>query len=118
MQALRAIESLRTRQKLFLVNENTFTLIRKAKLVVTINSTVGLEAMLMGKEVVTLASSYYRDVKPDQLGSFVLSYLIDMDYFSDGEISAEQAKCLLSRFEKPIISDGCGGRSILPASKP
>ncbi|MEQ3660579.1 MAG: capsular biosynthesis protein [Glaciecola sp.] len=44
---------------LFANGNNTQELIQKAKAVVTINSTVGLEALLLGRKVITLGSACY-----------------------------------------------------------
>lgn len=67
----------------FLTNENTNKLILNSEFVVTINSTVGLEAMIEGREVITLGSCFYKDFDQVRLRKYVHSFLIHgIDYFS------------------------------------
>ena len=67
--------------RVFLTTNNTYELIQKAKKVVTINSTVGFEAMLFEKEVVFLGRSFYKNFTPDLSGAYVMSYLVDINFF-------------------------------------
>ncbi|MFX6461669.1 hypothetical protein ABTG33_19100, partial [Acinetobacter baumannii] len=53
------VSALREKLGFVMTNENTFKLINGAALVVTINSTVGLEAKLMKKDVVFLGETMY-----------------------------------------------------------
>lgn len=61
----------------------TFSILENAKEVITINSTVGLEAMILNKKVRFLGRTFYSFFNEDRLKSYILSYLIDIDYFSN-----------------------------------
>ena len=74
-------------------------LLRQAEAVVTINSTVGLEAMLLEKPLTVLGRSHYYNLTPKQLRQYIMYYLLPIDYFSNEAISPCTAKQLLSRAE-------------------
>lgn len=76
---------------------NTMKLIQNAKAVVTINSTVGLEAKIAGKTVHTLGKAIYANFDDMALAKYVQDYLINMDYFSDKAIDEPTIKMILSR---------------------
>lgn len=78
---------------------NTFRLIDGAEVVVTINSTVGLEAMLMDREVHFLGQTLYAAFDRRRMAAYVSRYLIDEPYFaSDGRpFSDAGAQALLAR---------------------
>lgn len=69
-----------------LSDHNTFELIAKSEFVVTINSTVGLEAMLVGKEVTFLGDSLYKHLKGTRLAQYVFGYLLPIEYFDSSPI--------------------------------
>lgn len=72
-----------------LTGANTTNLIRKAAHVVTINSTVGLEAMLFERPLTVLGRAVYRDFDQDRARKFVHSYLVSgIDYFGEAEVPA------------------------------
>ncbi|PRD92454.1 capsular polysaccharide export protein, LipB/KpsS family [Burkholderia contaminans] len=76
---------------------NTVDLIRHACLVVTINSTVGLEAMLYDKRVAPLGRCFYRSFDAKRLRKYIHSFLVDgVDYFGTGAIPACAAHRILS----------------------
>ena len=56
---------------------------------VTVNSTVGLESRLMGKEVVFLGDSIFERIPDYNLSNYILGYLYDLDYFDDSPLSEE-----------------------------
>ncbi len=81
-----------------LVGGDTIAWIRGAREVVTINSTAGLEAMLLGKKVRFLGRTFYHDLAaPGRMASYVTSYLLDLDYFGDRQLTAAEAGSLLER---------------------
>lgn len=81
-----------------LVAAPTTELIRHAQMVVTINSTVGLEALLYGKKVVSLGRCFYKDFDQARLRKYIHSFLIDgIDYFGSGEISTLSARNVFAR---------------------
>jgi capsular polysaccharide export protein len=68
---------------------NTMELISKSDRVITINSTVGLEALLYGREVEVLGNAVYKGFGEADLDRYVNRYLLNIDYFSRQEIAAE-----------------------------
>ena len=76
---------------------NTMKLVQNAKAVVTINSTVGLEAKIAGKRVHTLGKAIYKNFDDTALAKYVQNYLVSMDYFSDKVIDEPTVKMILSR---------------------
>lgn len=66
-----------------IVNNSTLELLKKAHRVVSINSTVGLEAILLGKKVDFLGRSQYKDMSFSRAWTYVMRYLVDIDPFSD-----------------------------------
>lgn len=90
------ILSLKKKQGFLISNENTIDLIRKSSTVVTINSTVGLEAMIFNKPVIVLGRALYASFDQERLKKYIHRYLIpDVDYFSKKEISSAAALKLL-----------------------
>lgn len=78
-------------------DENTFDLIRASSKVYTINSTVGLEALILGKNVEFLGRSYFSHFNNDRLKRYIFSFLINIDFFSESKISRLDAENVLSR---------------------
>ena len=70
----------------FLVNYSTTDLITYSQLVLTINSTVGLEAKIMNKEVLFLGKSIYCNMKYQHISNYIIRYLINVEYFSKDKI--------------------------------
>ena len=93
------ISGLRASLDFRIVDENTFRLIEGAAVVVTVNSTVGLEGMLMDKEVHFLGESMYASFDRKRLAAYVSCYLVNEPYFSpsDKPLSAENALKLIER---------------------
>lgn len=93
------ISGLRASLDFRIVDENTFRLIEGASVVVTINSTVGLEGMLMDKEVHFLGESMYASFNRKRLAAYISCYLINEPYFSASNkpFFAENALKLIER---------------------
>lgn len=62
--------------------DNTYDLINASKIVATINSTVGLESLIAGKQTIFLGKSFYKNLSTDTLAAYITRYLIDIDFFS------------------------------------
>ncbi|MBA9898874.1 capsular polysaccharide export protein, LipB/KpsS family [Burkholderia cepacia] len=76
-----------------IVTSPTTDLLRHAYAVVTINSTVGLEAMLYGKRVVSLGRCFYKEFDRERLLKYIHSFLVDgIDYFDAARIPADAAR--------------------------
>jgi capsular polysaccharide export protein len=80
-------------------NRPVYELIRLAEEVVTINSTVGLEAILNEKAVHFLGNSLYAKVTHAQLASYLNNYLIKVDYHSGDGMTPYLAAQILARAE-------------------
>ncbi|KVD93278.1 capsular biosynthesis protein [Burkholderia stagnalis] len=94
---LDAVIALRRRRHFDIATSMTVDLIKHACLVVTINSTVGLEAMLYGKPVAPLGRCFYRSFDRARLLRYIHSFLIDdVDYFGSRAIPAHAARRILS----------------------
>ncbi len=76
---------LRQRGNLFLSSKPTTDLIEGSEKVYTINSTVGLETLILNKPLEILGRAFVRSFidRPDLLRSYLLRYLVPFDYFSD-----------------------------------
>ncbi|SDF71864.1 hypothetical protein [Sporolituus thermophilus] len=81
----------------YFTNMNTFALIKNALTVVTINSTVGLEAKILGAEVHTLGRAIYSRFSQEDVKKYILGYLVNINYFSQEPITVEQIKEILKR---------------------
>jgi capsular polysaccharide export protein len=80
-----------------IANAPTVELIRHAEAVVTINSTVGLEALLYGKEVLALGRCFYKEFDRSRLMKYIHGFLVDgVDYFGTGPIPVGAARRVLT----------------------
>jgi capsular polysaccharide export protein len=82
-----------------LVDLNTFHLLKHALEVYTVNSTVGLEALILGKPVTFLGRSMFASFvgKERYLRNYIMRYLIDVDFFSSEPVSHRAAEEILAR---------------------
>lgn len=76
----------RFKDKLFITQENTYLLLSEAESVYTINSTVGLEAMLFDKKVTFLGKSFFKNFNECDVAAYLLSYLINIDFFDTSKL--------------------------------
>lgn len=83
--------------KFKIVDENVFSIINNAEKIITINSTVALEAMILGKEVTILGRSYYKYFDEERIKKYIMGYLVNMDFFSNQNFTVEQISQLLCR---------------------
>ena len=67
----------------------TFELLKKCSAVVVINSTVGLEAKIMGKKTYILGRCFYEGFTESDLAFYIMCYLLNYDYF---KLSNREAK--------------------------
>ncbi|KWO13006.1 capsular biosynthesis protein [Burkholderia cepacia] len=90
---IEAIARLQETYHFEIVTSPTTDLLRHAYAVVTINSTVGLEAMLYGKRVVSLGRCFYKEFDRERLLKYIHSFLVDgIDYFGAARIPADAAR--------------------------
>lgn len=81
------------------VDNNTIELIISAQEVITINSTVGLQAKITGKKVTCLGKAFYQDFDEEMLAAYIQNYLIEAEFWNDTTISESSAKHIISRAE-------------------
>ncbi|AIX73216.1 capsular polysaccharide export protein, LipB/KpsS family [Mixta calida] len=85
------IVRLKKQHGFLLSNSNTFELIKNADKVIVINSTVGLESILLGKNVEFLGQSFYSDLKNERgMDFYINEWLIDVDIFNTLPLTDEQ----------------------------
>lgn len=78
-------------------NRNTNELIAGADFVYVINSTVGLEALLVNKPVTVIGRSFYSWFDFDDIKSYISSYLIECEYFSQERIDKDITMKIIER---------------------
>ncbi|QHM71585.1 hypothetical protein [Mixta intestinalis] len=84
------IIGLKKEQNFLLSDDNTFKLIKNSQKVIVINSTVGLEAILLGKHVEFLGLSFYKYLQDDyKMNYYINHWLIDIDIFSPSPLKNE-----------------------------
>lgn len=86
------------------VDGNTFEILEHCQSVITINSTVGMEAMLCDKPVCTLGMAMYRDFTLEDIAFYLQCYLLDIDRFTDEPLNAEQVDLILNRAEISAVN--------------
>ena len=94
---LSALKKLRQKNNFFIVNDNVFSILDNASEVVTINSTVGLEAMILGKNIDVLGRAMYVNFNESRLERYICEYLVDIDFWNDKYISEADIKGLIQR---------------------
>lgn len=95
---IKHIERLRTELGFYLTLESTNELIQQAESVITINSTVGLEAMLYDKKVEILGECFYKHFNASRLKKYIHHYLFsDVHFFGNSIINRKTAQAFLAR---------------------
>lgn len=88
---------LKKKLNFYLVNQPTINILRYCVRVVTINSTVGLEAILLHKPVDFLGKTFYESLDDELIQNYITSYLINIDYFGVENINRTQIQIVLDR---------------------
>ncbi|MGN4868398.1 capsular polysaccharide export protein, LipB/KpsS family [Aeromonas caviae] len=65
-----------------LTNNSSIDICKGAEKVFTINSTVGLEAMIIGSNVEFLGKSFYSKFTGDDLKNYIINHLVNIDFFT------------------------------------
>lgn len=94
---VKEIYDLKDELKFSFTNENTMKLIINAQKIITINSTVGLEALIAMKKAHVLGRAVYKGFNETDLAKYILGYLIDINYFAYDDISEIDMLRLLER---------------------
>lgn len=90
-------EILDSYSKIIFSNENTFLLLKNAEKVFTINSTVGLEALILDRPVYIFGRALYEQFSKENISQYIMGYLIDVDYWGDCDISNDDFLKILAR---------------------
>lgn len=93
--------------RIYLTNINTFSLIKRSEYVITINSTVGLEAKLLGKDVIVLGEALYQNFDNRRIKSYIIEYLADVDYFAKYEYKKRDYENIIEKYslQKEILGE-------------
>ncbi|SDP75328.1 capsular polysaccharide export protein, LipB/KpsS family [Selenomonas ruminantium] len=78
-------------------DDNTFKLLKNAHKVITINSTVGLESLILGCDVDIIGKAFYKFFENDDLQRYIMGYLVNVDYWGHDDLTIYQAQEILSR---------------------
>ncbi|MGC8401430.1 hypothetical protein ACP3P6_15660 [Enterobacter mori] len=70
-----------------IVSNNTIALIKNAKRIYTVNSTVGLEALIFEKELTVLGRAIYSNFDKTRLRLYIHRYLMDLNYFGENTLT-------------------------------
>ncbi len=105
MDIMRQMERLCAEGGHLLTGWNGLDLILGAQEVITINSTIGLEAKLFDKPVTVLGRSLYASFTQAQLASYLLRYLVDFDPFGHEDASLAVIDRLLSIGARAPLAD-------------
>ena len=74
-------------ERFLIVKNNTVDLVVHADSVIVINSTVGLEAMILGQNVEVLGRALYYFISKDEMPLYINGYLINgIEYFSNDDV--------------------------------
>lgn len=85
------------KHKVEIADGNTFKLIDDSFKTITINSTVGLEAKILQHPVEVIGKALYENFDEKDIERYICGYLIDLDYFGNGEVTNETLEEILSR---------------------
>ena len=93
----RSIHRHRDKTPVWLSDAPTLDLIEGAESVATINSTVGLETLIVDKPLAIYGSAFYRHFRqrPDRLRAYILNYLVPVDYFASQRVETQILESLL-----------------------
>ncbi len=98
-QVYSVLNEYRTKYGCKIVNMPSIELVEHSRLVITINSTVGLEALIMEKKVEFLGKSFYAFLNGKRIKNYLMRYLVNVDYFSKTNLSVGQIKDILAKNE-------------------
>lgn len=87
--------------EIIVTTANTIEAIDRSVLVMTINSTVGLEARLLGKETMVLQPAHYTLWDNAQIARFALAYTVPFDMYSTDLARADQWREIRARIVWP-----------------
>lgn len=75
------------KKRIQIVSNNTIDLIKNAQRIYTVNSTVGLEALIFEKELTVLGRAIYSNFDKTRLRIYIHRYLMDLNYFCENTLT-------------------------------
>ncbi len=96
---LKAIIKESSYKRILITRGNTFQLILHAEQVFTINSTVGLEALILQKPVIIVGKALYENFSYLDVEKYIGGYLVNIDFWGDKSLTAEELSLCLKRSE-------------------
>ena len=99
---IKKAESLKKELNFKFIDGNTIEILMKAQKVFTINSTVGLQAMVLEKDLQCFGRAFYKDFTQRHLKSYITNYLFDINFWGNEKIEVSQVETLLQRAELGI----------------
>ena len=92
------LEQFRKENNILVSDDNSIQLIHYAQALIVINSSIGLEASILGKPPIKyLGKSIFSKLNDTRLKNFMMNYLIKIDYFENENIPFDQALKILER---------------------
>jgi capsular polysaccharide export protein len=78
-------EVFRLKEKLSfnITNNNIYELIEQCEFIITINSSVGLLAKIIGKEVIFIGKTYFDKLDSHNLPAYIESFLLNIDFWDE-----------------------------------
>ncbi len=98
-EIIKKILALKRKKNFLLSDTPTLELVRNCEMLVTINSTVGLEGLILDKNVIFLGKTFYKDLNSELIPRYICGYLADFPYTSKDDISSERISEILKRIE-------------------
>lgn len=95
---LKKIYELQKLLKFKISGQNTYEILKNCASIVTINSTMGIEAIAIGKKTEVLGRAVYKCWNARQAINYFENILFDIDYFSEEKISMHEWVKIKSRF--------------------
>lgn len=89
------IEKLASKLECKICSNETKELINKASNIVVINSTVGLEAMILGKNIDILGRAVYAKFDEIRLKNYICAHLANIEYFDNSPINYKEMQRVL-----------------------
>ena len=96
---LKEIIKLKEEFNFIISNQNTYEILKYSSEVVTINSTIGIEALAIGKEVTVLGNAIYKNWNSKQAIQYFETVLFNIDYFSREKIDNKVWSQIVKRFQ-------------------
>lgn len=88
------------KKEIILTFSNTITVIKKSGLVIVVNSTVGLEAKILGREVLFLGNTFFKHLDEKRVRAYILRYLFNIHYFDSEQVDNNEIIKIYNRLIK------------------